>query len=194
VGGQDPSELTTNVTIALTAIPDLALDPSFVNFNASLVDMSDILVDAVSFMSFLESPGQIWFITLLSCSGALIILIVYLFACAWKSGKDGYVFVGDTDKNCNDRILHFVAIPLFSILLAGAWFVSATALATSAANADFCHSEITTGEAVLSFLGNLQYDVNSTFYQLVDDYLHVSENLKDFSYYHSTNVSLEYTH
>jgi hypothetical protein len=140
--------------------------------------MNDILSDAVSFMSFLESPSQIWFITLLSCLGALVILIVYLFACAWKAGQEGYVFVGDTDKNCNDRILHFVAIPLFALLTAGVWTVSATAFATSAANADFCYSEITTGNSVLSFLENLQYDANSTFYLLVDDYLHVSEHFQ----------------
>lgn len=172
VGGEDPAEVISTLTAALNAIPDLASEPSFVEFNSSIVDMNEILIDAVSFMSFLRSPSQLWFILLLSCSGLLLFLIVYLFGCAWKSGKEGYVFVGDTDRNCNDKFLHIVAIPLFALLLAGAWFVSASAFAGSAANADFCYAEITTGDTILSFLQNLQFDENSTFYKLADDYLH----------------------
>lgn len=172
VGGQDPSEITANLTNALNAIPDLALEPSFGNFNASMEDINDVLDDAVSFMSFLESPMEPWFISLLVCVGVLLILIVYLFSCAWRAGKEGYVFAGDSGKNCNDKVLHRVAIPLFSLLLAGVWFVTSVAFASSTANADFCYSEITTGNTVLSFLRNLQYDENSTFFQLVDDYLY----------------------
>jgi len=174
VGGQDPSQVTEDFYTALIQVGDLAADSSWNTFKSTIEDINEILVGAVSFIGFFESPKEIWYIGLLCAAGALVLLIFYMLACAWKSGKEGYEFAGEAETDCNDIFLNFVGIPLFALLMAGAWFVTALAFTTGAANADFCYSEIRTGDTILASLRNLQFEETSELYKQTDDYMHVS--------------------
>jgi|AntRauTorckE5430_2_1112549.scaffolds.fasta_scaffold00276_12 hypothetical protein len=177
VDGRDPVQVTASFRDAIILVEDLASDSSWNTFNESLVEVNDILASAVSFIGFLDSPTETWYIAVLCATGALAVLIFYLLACAWTSGKEGYEFAGETETSGNDIFLNFVGIPLFAFLLAGTWFATSTVFTSGAANADFCYSEIKTGDTALSFLRNLNFDENSAIYKQTDDYLHVSHAL-----------------
>eukprot|EP00979_Chaetoceros_neogracilis_P014300 scaffold4552_cov262-Chaetoceros_neogracile.AAC.10 len=164
--------VTASFRDAIILVEDLASDSSWNTFNESLVEVNDILASAVSFIGFLDSPTETWYIAVLCATGALAVLIFYLLACAWTSGKEGYEFAGETETSGNDIFLNFVGIPLFAFLLAGTWFATSTVFTSGAANADFCYSEIKTGDTALSFLRNLNFDENSAIYKQTDDYLH----------------------
>ena len=172
VGGQDPSQVTEAFYTALTQVGDLAADSSWNTFKSTIEDINEILVGAVSFIGFFESPKELWYIGLLCAAGALLLLIFYMLACAWKSGKEGYEFAGEAETDCNSIFLNFVGIPLFALLMAGAWFVTSLAFTTGAANADFCYSEIRTGDTILASLRNLQFEETSGLYKQTDDYMH----------------------
>jgi len=173
VGGVDPANLTATVKTSLDAIPNMEGDTSWNTYNASLTEMNEILSDALSFLGFLKGPSEVWFISLISACGCTIFITLYLLACAWKSGKEGYEFSGEDENSCGSKFLHFVALPFFAVLVAGAWFITSIALTSGASNADFCYDEITTGDTVLRFLRNLDFSNTSEFYALTDDYLHV---------------------
>lgn len=172
----NPTGIVKNVTedfkSSIVVIPNMADDSSWENLNASLPEMNDVLVDAVSFIGFLKSPKETWFIGALSATICTSICTLYLLACAWKSGKEGYEFSGEDDISCNSRVLHYCVLPLFAVLIAGSWFVTAIAFTSGAANADFCYGEISTGKTVLNFLLQLQFTESSEFYKRTDDYLH----------------------
>jgi len=172
VGGQDPSVVTTSFHVALLVVTDLASDSSWVTFSTTTVEIIDILTSVLSFIGFLESPTEFWYIGVLCSAGALLLLILYMLACAWTSGKEGYEFAGETETNSNDIFLNYIGIPMFAVLLAGAWFVTSTVFTSGAANADFCYSEIKTGDTALSFLRNLQFEETSSLYKQTDDYMH----------------------
>jgi hypothetical protein len=172
VGGSDPSQLTENFRASLEALTDLALDGSWSTFNASLPDMNEALGDMVSFIGFLESRKEIWFICLICATGVAALLTLYLFACAWRSGKEGYEFVGEAESTFNTKFLNCFAVPMFALLMAGTWFSASVAFTSGAANADFCYNEISTGDAFLQMLRYRGFDESSTFYKLTDDYLH----------------------
>ena len=174
VGGINPTVFTQNVITSLQAIPDLATDSAWDTYNSSLSEMNDFLDEAVSVIGFLESPRAAWFLSCICASAATALLILYLLAGGWRSGKEGYEFAGEEEHNCTMKFLHLIAIPLFSVLMAWTWFVTAVSFTTSAANSDFCYSEITTGDTVLGFLRNLKFAETSEFYKRADDYLHVS--------------------
>lgn len=176
VGGVDPSKVTTDFRDALLEIDVLgnaATVAAFAEFT-SVIDMNDELSDAVDFMSFMKGPGEPWFWVSMLSTGVLVLLTFYLLASAWKAGKEGYEFVGETEDSINTKILDFVAIPLFAVLVAGAWFGASAAFTASAANADFCVAEIGGGDAVLNILQEMGYDENSYFYRSANEYLHVS--------------------
>lgn len=177
VGGVDPSKVTTDFRDALLEIDVLDNDATlaaFVELGTSVTDMNDEFSDAVDFMSFMKGPGEPWFWVSMLSTGVLVLLTFYLLASAWKAGKEGYEFVGETEDSINTKILDFVAIPLFAVLVAGAWFGASTAFTASAANADFCVAEIGGGDAVLNILQEMGYDEISYFYRSADEYLHVS--------------------
>jgi hypothetical protein len=172
VGGLDPYVLTDEVYFALEAIPLLSDDAAWTEYNSTLSEMNDVLVDALSAMKIFQSPKEWWFIGLTITVGLIAICTLYLLACAWKAGKDGYEFTGDTDSTLANKILHMLVLPLYALLIAGAWFVTASSFSTVAANSDLCYGEITTGDTVLSILRQLDFDETSAFYIRTDDYLH----------------------
>lgn len=173
VGGLDPSGLVDDVVSSLQAIPELADDPSWNAYNSSLAEMNEILADAVSFISFLKSPTELWFICVLSAAGCIAVSTLFLLACAWKAGKEGYEFSGENESTLGGNLLHFFVIPFFALLVAATWFLSSVAFTSGAANADFCYSEIKTGDTVLNFLRQLEFNETSELYLRTDDYLHV---------------------
>lgn len=172
VGGLDLSDQTQKVITSLQAIPDMSDDASWDTFNATLSEMNEALVDAVSFIGFLKSPKEWWFIIALCAAGCIVFCTLFLLAYVWKAGKEGYEFSGETENS--SKLLHFLVIPFFSLLVSGTWFLTAVAFTSGAANADFCYGEITTGDTVLSFLRHLEFEETSAFYLRADDYLHVS--------------------
>jgi len=172
VNGMNPQELGASLKTASQIIPNLNDDSSWSTYNASLTGMNEVLEDSVSFLSFLDSPKKFWFLGIIGCAGGIGLLAFFLLSCAWKSGREGYEFNGESITDCNSIFLNWVAIPLFALLIAGAWFVTAVVFTSGAANADFCYSEISTGNTVLEFVKNLGYDESSSFYLMTDDYLH----------------------
>ena len=174
VGGLDPKAQTDEIISALEAIPLLSDDSAWTEYNSTLSEMNDVLVDAVTAMKIFQGPSELWFICLTVTVGLIAICTLYLLACAWKAGKDGYEFTGDTDSTFANKILHRLVLPLYALLIAGAWFVTATSFSTVASNSDLCYAEITTGDTVLSILRQLDFDETSDFYIRTDDYLHVS--------------------
>lgn len=176
VNGMNPQELGASLKIASQIIPNLNDDSSWSTYNTSLTGMNEVLEDSVSFLSFLDSPKKFWFLGIIGCAGGIGLLAFFLLSCAWKSGREGYEFNGESITDCNSIFLNWVAIPLFALLIAGAWFVTAVVFTSGAANADFCYSEISTGNTVLEFVKNLGFDESSSFYLMIDDYLHVSFN------------------
>eukprot|EP00554_Chaetoceros_debilis_P000208 CAMPEP_0194081380 /NCGR_PEP_ID=MMETSP0149-20130528/7175_1 /TAXON_ID=122233 /ORGANISM="Chaetoceros debilis, Strain MM31A-1" /LENGTH=525 /DNA_ID=CAMNT_0038763289 /DNA_START=130 /DNA_END=1707 /DNA_ORIENTATION=+ len=172
VGGVDPSKVAADFGAALSEIDVLNSEATLMELSTSVAGMNDELSDAVEFMSFMKGPGEPWFWVSVLLAGVLAFLTLYLLASAWKAGKEGYEFVGETEENINTKILDFVAIPLFAALVAAAWFGASTAFTASAANADFCVAEISNGDTVLNILQARGFEESSLFYRSADEYLH----------------------
>ncbi len=174
VGGVDPSKVSADFSTALLDIVVLNSDATLVEFSSNVAGMNDEFSDAVEFMSFMKGPEAPWFWGSVTSAAVLALLTLYLLAAAWKAGKEGYEFVGETEENIHTKILDFVAIPLFAALVAGAWFGASAAFTASGANADFCVAEISNGDAVLNILQERGFDESSFFYRSANEYLHVS--------------------
>ena len=110
----------------------------------------------------------------ISLASVLAIFLVYMLVCAWKSGKQGYKFIGEDNPTCNTRFLNYFATPIFALLIASAWFMTSTLLAADTTSVDLCYDETLTGETVLRMLNQKGYASTSEAYLNVDEYLRVS--------------------
>lgn len=126
----------------------------------------------VDFLKIVDGPGRLWFILSISLASVLAIFLIYMLVCAWKSGKQGYQFIGEDNPTCNTRFLNYFATPIFALLIASAWFMTSTLLAAHTTSADLCYDEILTGETVLRMLNQRGYASTSEAYLSVDEYLH----------------------
>jgi len=172
VNGQDPSAVKAELSASLTDIGDISVDGDWSTLKTDLQDMQGMIQQAVSFLDKNTGMTALWFILVLSALSCMVIAVLYLLAQAWKSGKEGYQFVGEFRPTCGSRILHFFVTPIFGIVLAAVWFTTSTMLAAHAINSDVCYDEITTGDTILRMMVERGYANNSDPYILVDEYLH----------------------
>lgn len=172
IEGEDAAELTDEYRVSLEDLFDLTTDVSWKQFNASLAEMNDMFEDIIDFIGFMDGATQPWYWGSLIALGLLILLTFYLLVAAWKAGKEGYEFVGEAESNLNTKFLNYVGIPLFAVLVAGAWFTASVGFAAAASNADFCYSEINEGQTLLNMLVERGYDESTYFYKTADEYLH----------------------
>lgn len=138
-------------------------------------DVTDLSQDVVDFLKFADSPS-LFLILSLTTVGILIAFLLFLLSCAWKAGVDGYEFVGEEERTWCTATLHFLALPIFALLISASWFGTSVFFATGAVNGDFCVNEITTGETVLKVLQHLEYSSASDVYNALDNYLHACED------------------
>lgn len=172
-----PATITANLRASLEGVSDISLDPTWTKYNNTVVEMNDLIGEIVGLVDFVE--GTSWYyIFFLSTAGLTAILTIYLEACAWRSGKEGYEFVGEAENTLNTKFLNFIAVPVFALLIAGTWFVTSVAMTTLAANGDFCYAEITTGNEMLKILELRGFDESTDFYKHADEYLHGCANGK----------------
>lgn len=179
VNGLYPTDVTADFITDLNGVEDISQDASWSAIETDFSDLEELVESMISFLKIVDGPLTLWFILTISVVGALAIMLIYMLVCAWKAGKEGYQFIGEGRPSCNSRFLHFVGTPLFALLLAGAWFLTSTLLASHATNADLCYDEILTGETVLRILNERGYDSTSEAYISVDEYLHVSTGYAD---------------
>ena len=135
VNGQSPSDLVANVRITLNDVIDTNTDPDWANIDVLSQDAKELGANFLDAFSFANGPTAIWFLVSTIGISALILLIMFLLKCAWKSGQEGYEFVGDGKETPCSRFLHLFVNPLFALLVAGTWFLTSSYLAFSTANA-----------------------------------------------------------
>ena len=174
VGGVELDVVSTALTTSLTALDDISTDAAWSAIETDITDLEKVVDGFVTAMGIVDGPGALWFILTLSITSALIVSFIYMLICAWKSGKEGYQFVGEDRPTCNSKFLHFFATPLFALLLASMWFYASVMFAGQVTNADLCYDEIVTGETVLRMLEERGFGQTSDAYVLIDNYLHVS--------------------
>ena len=135
VNGREPSDIVTDVKTALQDVGDLNIDQDWSNISTMSLDAKELGDNFMDAFDFARSPFVIWFLTTTIGISVLILLIIFMLRCAWKSGQEGYEFVGDEKSSPCSKFQHYFATPLFALLVAGAWFLSSCYLALSTANA-----------------------------------------------------------
>lgn len=176
VNGLNLATVITSFSGALDAMGDIANDASWASIQTDFTDLEKMMEGMVSFLDVFDGPGSLWFVLAIVFTTLLLLFCMFMIVCAWRSGKEGYQFVGEERPTLGSKFLHYVATPLFALCLAFAWFASSTLLTSHALNSDFCYDEIVTGETALRILVERGYDTTSDAYLLVDEYLHVSFN------------------
>ena len=177
VNGLNPSTVSSNLVTTLNAVDDISSEATWTTLQTDLTDLDAMLEKLVNFVKLVDGPVTIWFLTAVGTLGLLFLLCLYMLVMAWKSGKEGYQFVGESRATCGSRFLHYFATPLFALLLAVAWFSTSVLFTSQTASSDFCYSEIVTGTTVQKILVERGYAETSDAYLLVDEYLHVSITL-----------------
>ena len=174
VNGYNPATAASNYESSLSAVDDISGDSGWSLLETDVTDLNKLMQSMVDFLKFVDGPATIWFIVTISVNSLLFMFSMIMLVCAWKSGKEGYQFVGEDRRTCGGFFLHFFATPLFALLLASSWFTTSIFFTSQVANSDFCYDEITTGDTVLRMLVQRGYAETSDAYALVDEYLHVS--------------------
>jgi len=172
VNGESPSDVVADLRTALQAVEDINTDPQWEDIEELSQDTKELGDSFLDAFSFAKGPTAIWFLASTIGMSILIILIMFLLKCAWKSGQEGYEFVGDEKSTPCSKFLHFFVNPLFGLLVAGVWFLTSCYMSLSAVDADFCLDEITTGLGALKIVEEMGYDPNNEFYKLTDEFLH----------------------
>lgn len=172
VNGYNPATTTLNYESSLSEVTDISGDGAWALLKTDVSDLNKLMQNIVDFLKFVDGPASIWFIVTASVSGLFLLFCIYMLACAWKAGKEGYQFVGEDRKGCCSVFLQFIVTPLFALLIATSWFMTSVFFTSQVANADFCYDEITTGDTVLRMLVQRGYAESSDAYVLVDEYLH----------------------
>lgn len=174
VNGHNPEDVSSAFSTAISSIPDIANDASWTGLKTDITSLDTMIESMTNFLNHFDGPSTLWFLTATIATGVLFLSCVYLLACAWKSGKEGYQFVGERRSSFGSSFLHFFVTPLFILLLASSWFVTSSIFLSQTANADFCYDEIVTGNAALKIVVESGYPNTSDVYFLLDEYLHVS--------------------
>eukprot|EP00551_Chaetoceros_affinis_P001581 CAMPEP_0203636010 /NCGR_PEP_ID=MMETSP0088-20131115/2648_1 /ASSEMBLY_ACC=CAM_ASM_001087 /TAXON_ID=426623 /ORGANISM="Chaetoceros affinis, Strain CCMP159" /LENGTH=378 /DNA_ID=CAMNT_0050490035 /DNA_START=427 /DNA_END=1563 /DNA_ORIENTATION=- len=172
INGLYPTDVTADFILNLNDVGDLSDDVTWSEIQNDFSDLEELMKSLVSFLTIVNGPTRLWFILSTSVTSVLAILLIYMLVCAWKTGKEGYQFIGEGLPSCNSRFLHFLGTPLFALLLASIWFGTSFIFASHASNADLCYDEILTGETVLRMLNERGYASTSEAYLFVDEYLH----------------------
>jgi hypothetical protein len=181
VNGANPAIVIPTFAGGFNAIPDITTDSTWSSLSTDVTDLEALIQSMVSFLGYVNGPITVWFLVAVSAVGLLFLFSLYMIACAWKSGKEGYQFVGEERRSCGVIALHYFVTPFFAILLATAWFSTSVLFTSQTANADFCYDEIVTGDTVLRLLVQRGYTETTDAYILVDAYLHVSTILLFFA-------------
>lgn len=174
INGVNPGTAATAFATSLQPIDDISGIPSWKALQVDLSDLSILVGRLATFLSRFDGTMTLWFFLSMLVTSSLAGFCIFMLVCAWKSGKEGYKFVGEEDTACYMSFLNFVATPLFGLLLAAAWFGVSTIFTVQTANADFCYGEIVTGETVTNIMIERGYAKTTDAYRMVDEYLHVS--------------------
>ncbi len=188
VNGVNPSSASSALATALETIPEISNDSTWTAIQVDLSDIEILLQRMVTFLGRVDGISALWFILSIVLVGIMVIFCLYMLVCAWKSGKDGYQFVGEDRPTCYSNFLNYVATPLFGVLLAGIWFSVSVIFTSLAANSDLCYGEIITGETVLNILIERGYAKTTDAYIMVDEFLHVSSFFSSQSFQDSSAI------
>lgn len=176
VNGINPSSASSAFETSLATVDDISNDSTWSAIEVDLSDIEILLERMVTFLGRVDGVATVWFVLATTLVGILIVFCVYMLGCAWKSGKDGYQFVGEDRPTCYSNFLNYIATPLFGLLLACTWFAVSIIFTSQVLNADLCYGEIITGETVLNILIERGYAKTTDAYIMTDEYLHVSFN------------------
>jgi hypothetical protein len=174
VDGQDPTLIVESLKDSLTNLNATTPDSKWESLKLISYEFSKIFDDIEKKLSYFEGSVPLWLIVSISIYGIIIVLTVYFLICAWKAGHRGYEFVGDTRNSCKDRLTLNVASPLYILIIIGMWVLASFLLASSAAVSDICVDEVTNGDTLLNIIENFAGNQTSIFYQITDNYIHVS--------------------
>jgi len=175
--GLNPTKLSKDYVKSLSELDDVSSDGTFDDFSSSIDETATMIDNMENFFEFADSPTSWWFISSMILACFTIVGTIYFDVLAWKSGNAGFEFVGEVDDASRGyRCTHYFVTPLFALLAILAWFLASTFLTGAAATADFCHSEISTGEGIQKILEQRGFDIESDEYKIIDSYVHECEN------------------
>lgn len=177
VDGQDPVLVIDALQTALTNLEVATPDSEWEGLKMISSEYSKIFGDIGTKMTYFKGSIPLWLIVSVSIGTIVMLFTIYFFISAWNAGHQGYEFVGDTQSSCNDRISQNIVCPLYALLILGMWALSSFLLASSAAISDFCVDEVTNGDTFLNVIEDFAGNQTSIFYQMTDNYMHVSLNL-----------------
>lgn len=174
VNGLNPATVASAFETSLSGVDDLTTNSTWTAIDVDLTDIETLLQRMVNFLGRVDGPSTLWFIVEMAWVGIMVFFCLYLLFCAWKSGKEGYQFVGEDRPTCYTNFLNYIATPLFAVFLAFAWFNASALFTSHVANADYCYGEIVTGKTILNILVENGYAETTDAYHMADEFLHVS--------------------
>ena len=180
VNGLNPATVSSAFETSLSGVDNLKTNGTWTALEVDLTDIETLLERLVTFLGRVDGPSTLWFILEMTWVGTMVFFCFYMLFCAWKSGQDGYQFVGEDRPTCYTNCLNYIATPLFAIFLAFAWFNVSTLLTSHVANADYCYGEIVTGKTILNILVENGYAETTDAYLMTDEFLHVSVIVFEF--------------
>jgi len=147
-------------------------DDVFNDLSSSIYEAYEIITSIGNLLQFSDKPNSWWFLCSLQYASLIFLgLLVFLINARRSVKESSKIDTDNKERSCYKLRMLFVSIAfaLFAIL---AWVAASTFFAGATLTADFCHSEISTGEGIQQILKQKGFDFDSYIYMIFDGYLH----------------------